>query len=50
MEMEREQGWKNTRDQGAEGENVKRAGRKDPPNRALLPNTLHSHPFYQTLF
>ncbi len=29
--MKREQGWKNAREQGAKGKNVKGAGSKDPP-------------------
>ena len=32
--MKREQGWKNAREQGTKGENVKGAGSKDPPSRA----------------
>ena len=32
----KEQGWINPREQGAEGENVKGAWSKDPPNKASL--------------
>ncbi len=33
--MKREQGWENAREQGAKGENVKGAGRKDPLTQPL---------------
>ena len=34
--MTKEQGWKNAREQGAEGKNVKGAGSNDPRNRASI--------------
>ncbi len=34
--MKKEQGWKNPPEQGTEGENVKGAWSKDPPNKASL--------------